>query len=51
MAGAILVVVLLVLLIGALPSWSYRRNWGYGPAGGVGLIVVIVAILALLGSR
>ncbi|MFC0128588.1 DUF3309 family protein [Ralstonia solanacearum] len=49
-AGAILVIVLLVLLIGALPSWSYSRNWGYGPAGGVGLIVVIVVILALLGS-
>ncbi|MBB6588666.1 DUF3309 family protein [Ralstonia solanacearum] len=50
MAGAILVIVLLVLLIGALPSWSYSRNWGHGPAGGVGLIVVIVAILVLLGS-
>ncbi|MDB0571373.1 DUF3309 domain-containing protein [Ralstonia solanacearum] len=50
MAGGILVIVLLVLLIGALPSWSYSRNWGYGPAGGVGLIVVIVVILALLGS-
>ncbi|MHC6054258.1 DUF3309 family protein [Ralstonia solanacearum] len=49
-ASAILVIVLLVLLIGALPSWSYSRNWGYGPAGGVGLIVVIVVILALLGS-
>ncbi|WP_412771068.1 DUF3309 family protein [Ralstonia solanacearum] len=49
-AGGILVIVLLVLLIGALPSWSYSRNWGYGPAGGVGLIVVIVVILALLGS-
>jgi hypothetical protein len=38
-----------LLLIGALPSWPYSRGWGYGPTGGLGLIVVIVVILVLLG--
>jgi len=47
--GTILLIVLILMLIGAIPSWPHSRNWGYGPSGGVGLIVVIVLILVLLG--
>jgi hypothetical protein len=47
--GLILLIVLILLLIGAVPSWPYSRNWGYWPSGGVGLILVIVLILLLLG--
>ena len=49
MLSTILIIVLILLLIGALPSWPYSRSWGYGPTGGLGLIVVIVVILVLLG--
>jgi hypothetical protein len=49
MLGTILLIVLILLLIGALPSWPYSRNWGYAPTGGLGLIVVIVIVLLLLG--
>ena len=45
----ILIIVLVLLLLGAVPSWPYSRNWGYWPSGGLGLIVVIVLILLLLG--
>ncbi|HVJ07931.1 MAG TPA: DUF3309 family protein [Acidisarcina sp.] len=44
----ILIVVLLLVLIGAFPSWPYSRNWGYYPSGGIGLILVIVVLLLLL---
>ena len=47
--GLILLIILILLLIGAVPSWPYGRNWGYWPSGGLGLIVVIVLILLLLG--
>lgn len=47
--GTILVVILVLLLIGALPTWPYSRSWGYYPSGGVGLIVVILVILLLMG--
>ena len=46
--GLILLVILVLLLLGAIPSWPHSRNWGYGPSGGVGLILVIVLILVLL---
>lgn len=45
----ILVLILVLMLIGALPSWPYSRNWGYYPSGGLGLIVLIVLILVLMG--
>ncbi|MFO0753161.1 MAG: DUF3309 family protein [Thermodesulfovibrionales bacterium] len=45
----ILIIILIILLIGALPSWPYSRGWGYYPSGLVGLIVIIVIILLLLG--
>lgn len=43
--GTILLIVLVLLLIGAIPSWSYSRNWGYGPSGGLGLVVAVVLLL------
>jgi hypothetical protein len=49
MLGIILIVVLILLLIGALPTWPHSRNWGYYPTGGIGLIIVILLILLLLG--
>ena len=49
MLGTILIVVLILLLLGALPSWPYSSGWGYYPSGGLGLILVIVLILVLLG--
>lgn len=47
--GTILLIVLILLLIGALPTWPHSRSWGYGPTGGVGLLVVILVVLLLLG--
>jgi len=47
--GTILVILLVLLLIGAIPSWPHSRNWGYGPSGGLGLVLVIVLVLLLLG--
>ena len=45
----ILLVLLIVLLLGALPSWPYSRGWGYYPSGGLGLVLIILLILALMG--
>ena len=47
--GTILIVILLLMLIGALPTWPHSRGWGYYPSGGLGLILVIILILLLLG--
>jgi hypothetical protein len=47
--GAILLIVLIILLIGAVPSWPYSRGWGYFPSGLLGTILIIVVILMLLG--
>ena len=47
--GTILLIVLIVLLIGALPSWPYSSGWGYGPSGVLGTVLVVVLILVLLG--
>jgi len=49
MIGTLLIIVLLLALIGALPSWPYSRGWGYYPSGGLGLILVIIVVLVLLG--
>jgi hypothetical protein len=46
--GLILLIILVLLFLGAIPSWPHSRNWGYGPSGGIGLILVIVLILVLL---
>ena len=47
--GTILLIVLILMLIGALPSWPHSRSWGYGPTGGLGLVVVVVLVLVLMG--
>jgi hypothetical protein len=47
--GTILLIVLLLLLVGAIPSWQHSRSWGYGPSGGIGLVLVIVLVLLLTG--
>jgi len=47
--GTILLIVLILLLIGAIPSWPHSKNWGYGPSGALGLIVIILIVLLLLG--
>jgi len=49
MLGTILLIVLVLALIGAFPSWSHSRDWGYFPSGGLGLVLVIVVVLVLLG--
>ncbi len=49
MLGTILIIILILLLLGALPSWPYSSGWGYYPSGGLGLILVIIVILVLLG--
>lgn len=47
--GTILLIVLILLLIGAIPSWPYSSGWGYYPSGGIGLVLIIVLILVLMG--
>lgn len=49
MLGTILLVVLVLLLIGALPTWRHSRSWGYFPSGGLGLVLIIVLVLVLMG--
>jgi hypothetical protein len=48
--GTILLVVLILALIGAIPTWGYSSGWGYGPSGGIGLVLLVVVILLLTGS-
>ena len=47
--GTILLIFLILILVGVIPSWPHSRTWGYGPSGGVGLLVIILVILLLLG--
>jgi hypothetical protein len=49
MLGTILIVVVVLMLFGALPTWPHSRGWGYGPTGGLGLVLLILIILLLLG--
>jgi hypothetical protein len=49
MLGTILIIVLVLLLIGALPSWPYSTGWGYYPSGTLGLVLIIIVVLVLLG--
>lgn len=49
MLSTVLFVVLILALLGAVPTWSYSRDWGYGPSGGLGLVLLIVLILFLAG--
>lgn len=47
--STILLIVLVLMLLGALPTWPHSRNWGYYPSGGMGLLVIIILILLLTG--
>jgi len=49
MLGTVLVVLLVLMLIGALPTWPHSRNWGYGPTGGLGVVLTVLVVLLLLG--
>ncbi len=47
--GTILLIILILLLIGAFPSWPHSRSWGYAPTGGLGILLIVVLILVLMG--
>ncbi len=47
--GTILLVILILILVGALPTWPYSARWGYGPSGGLGVILLVLVILVLTG--
>ena len=47
--GTILIVILVLILVGALPTWPHSKNWGYYPSGGIGLILLILIFLLLMG--
>lgn len=49
MLGTILIVILVLMLLGAMPTWNHSRNWGYFPSGGIGLIALVVVVLLLTG--
>ncbi|MGA2654625.1 MAG: DUF3309 family protein [Gammaproteobacteria bacterium] len=49
MLSTVLIVLLILILVGAIPAWPHSRNWGYGPSGLIGLILIIILILALMG--
>jgi hypothetical protein len=49
MLSTVLIVVLILLLVGALPTWPYSSGWGYGPGGILGLVLVVIVVLALMG--
>ena len=48
--GLILLIIVVLLLVGAIPSWPHSKSWGYGPSGGLGLVLIILLILVLLGK-
>ena len=47
--GTILLIVIVLMLIGAIPSWPHSRSWGYGPSGGLGLVLIVIIVLLLMG--
>jgi hypothetical protein len=47
--GTILLIVVVLMLIGAIPSWPHSRSWGYGPSGGLGVVLLIIVVLLVLG--
>jgi hypothetical protein len=49
MLGTILLVILILMLLGAMPAWPHSRSWGYGPSGGLGLVILIIVVLLLMG--
>jgi len=48
--GTILLIILILILAGVLPTWPHSRSWGYGPSGGLGLLLIILLVLVLLGK-
>ena len=48
--GTIILIVLVLMVIGALPTWGHSRDWGYGPSGGLGLVVIVLIVLLLMGK-
>jgi len=48
--GMILLIVLILMLVGVIPTWPHSKGWGYGPSGGIGLVLLILVILLLLGK-
>ena len=49
MLSTILIVCLILFLLGALPTWNHSQNWGYGPSGGLGLVVLVLVVLMVMG--
>ena len=49
MLATILIILLVLAVLGALPTWGHSRNWGYYPSGGLGLVLVIIVVLVLIG--
>ena len=49
MIGTILLVILILMVVGALPSWPHSKSWGYGPSGGLGMVMLIIIILLFMG--
>jgi hypothetical protein len=49
MLGTVLIVLVILMLLGALPTWNHSRSWGYAPSGGVGLVLVVLVVLLLTG--
>lgn len=47
--GAILLIIVVLMLVGALPTWPHSSSWGYGPSGGLGLVVLLLIVLVLMG--
>ena len=48
--GTILIIILILILVGALPTWGHSRSWGFAPSGGLGLVLLVVLILFLMGK-
>jgi hypothetical protein len=48
--GTILLIIVVLLLIGTIPTWPHSRGWGYGPSGGIGLVLLVVVVLLLMGK-
>ncbi len=48
--GLIVLIIVVLLLVGALPTWPHSRSWGYGPTGGLGLVLIIILVLFLMGK-
>jgi hypothetical protein len=49
MLGTILIVILVLMVLGAMPTWPHSKSWGYGPSGGLGLVLIIIIVLLVLG--